>query len=69
MGTFPAVLSGADEAAVNLFLQGRIRLTEIPRLIEGALNSHESTSNPSVEDILAAAKAAREHVLSSVARS
>ncbi len=69
MGTFPAVLSAADETAVGLFLQGRIRLTEIPRLIEGALNSHEPTSNPSVEDILAAATAAREHVLSSVARS
>src|SRR5256714_1928151 len=32
-GTYPAVLCGADEVAVDLFLQRRIRFTDIPHLI------------------------------------
>lgn len=39
-GTLPTVLNAADEAAVELFLAGRIGFTDIPRLVEGAMSRH-----------------------------
>jgi 1-deoxy-D-xylulose-5-phosphate reductoisomerase len=53
-GTYPAVLSAADEVAVDRFLKGQIRFTDIPKIISKALDGHRGTSNPSLEDILAA---------------
>jgi 1-deoxy-D-xylulose-5-phosphate reductoisomerase len=53
-GTYPAVLSAADEVAVDRFLKGQIRFTDIPKIISKALDGHRSTSKPSLEDILAA---------------
>ena len=35
---YPIVLNAADEVAVDLFLKGKIRFTEIPELIEETLN-------------------------------
>lgn len=49
-GTYPAVLAAADEVAVEEFLAGRIRFTDIPRLIERVLAAH----SPGPEDDLAA---------------
>jgi 1-deoxy-D-xylulose-5-phosphate reductoisomerase len=68
-GTFPAVLSAADEAAVNLFLDHRITFTDIPRLVEQALNEHLPNSRPSIDDILTAARWARQRVSASTVRS
>jgi 1-deoxy-D-xylulose-5-phosphate reductoisomerase len=48
------VLSAADEVAVDRFLKGQIRFTDIPKIISKALDGHRSTSKPSLEDILAA---------------
>jgi 1-deoxy-D-xylulose-5-phosphate reductoisomerase len=62
-GTKPAVLCAADEVAVELFLAGRIRFTDIPRLIEQTLDKHSSISHPSLEDIMAADNWAREKVI------
>jgi 1-deoxy-D-xylulose-5-phosphate reductoisomerase len=62
-GTYPAVLSATDELAVELFLDGRIRFTDIPRLVEDALGEHNSRSNPTLEDITAAASWARRRVM------
>jgi len=53
-GTYPAVLSAVDEVAVDRFLKGQIRFTDIPKIISKALDGHRSTSKPSLEDILAA---------------
>jgi 1-deoxy-D-xylulose-5-phosphate reductoisomerase len=53
-GTYPAVLCGADEVAVDLFLAGAIRFTDIPVLVEEALNQHNGASGPDLEQILAA---------------
>jgi 1-deoxy-D-xylulose-5-phosphate reductoisomerase len=39
-GSYPAVLAGADEEAVALFLEGRIRFTDIPRIVEEVLAEH-----------------------------
>ncbi len=38
-GGYPAALNGADEAAVELFLQGRLGFMDIPDAIERALNA------------------------------
>jgi 1-deoxy-D-xylulose-5-phosphate reductoisomerase len=39
--SMPAVLSGANEIAVNAFLQGQIRFLEIPQLVENTMEKHE----------------------------
>ncbi len=61
--TYPAVLSAADEEAVGLFLKGRIRFTDIPRLVADTLQRHDPVDGPTVEDILAADAWARESLL------
>ena len=58
-GTCPAVLSAADEVAVDLFLGGHIGFTDIPRLVAQALKEHKNIPNPSLDDILAADEWAR----------
>lgn len=61
-GTYPAVLSTADEVAVALFLEERISFTDIPKLVAEALEEHHSTLHPSLEDVLAADNWARRRV-------
>jgi len=61
-GTYPAVLCGADEVAVELFLSGGIKFTDIARLVEQALEGHKATSHPTLEEILAADSWGREMV-------
>jgi 1-deoxy-D-xylulose-5-phosphate reductoisomerase len=62
-GTFPAVLVGADEAAVSLFLDGKIPFTDIPKLIEDVLSRHSPTASPSLEEIIFAENWARSRAL------
>jgi 1-deoxy-D-xylulose-5-phosphate reductoisomerase len=62
-GSYPAVLCGADEAAVQQFLVGKIKFTDIPKLVEQALAEHKSISKPDLEEIMAADSWARERVL------
>ena len=59
-GTYPAVVSAADEVAVELFLDRRIGFTSIPALVEDTLSKHAPVSNPNLEDILDADGWARE---------
>jgi len=40
-GGYPVVLTGADQAAVELFLAGRIRFPDIPSSIESALEAYD----------------------------
>ena len=49
--TWPSALCGADEGAVQAFLKGKIPFKEIPLVIESALNSYESKSDPSLEQL------------------
>lgn len=65
-GTYPAVLSAADEVAVELFLGKRIGFMEIPALVERTLEAHVSTSSPSIDEVLAADSWAREVTSGSV---
>jgi 1-deoxy-D-xylulose-5-phosphate reductoisomerase len=53
-GTYPAVLCAADEVAVAFFLRGRIRLTDIARVVEDTLDKHQKTDNPTLDEILQA---------------
>ena len=62
-GTYPAVLSGAGEAAVELFLTGRIGFTDIAATVAGALEEHEPSSRPNIAEITAADTWARQRVL------
>ncbi len=48
---YPVVLTGADEAAVQLFLAGRIRFTDIPVFVERALEAHDGTPADNLQDI------------------
>ena len=61
-GTYPAVLSAADEVAVDLFLSTRIKFTDITRLVEEALEQHQSISHPSLEEIMEVDTQTREQV-------
>ena len=59
-GTYPAVLSAADEVAVRLFLDRRIGFNDIFRVVEKVLERHDPVFEPSFEDILAADRWARD---------
>jgi 1-deoxy-D-xylulose-5-phosphate reductoisomerase len=62
-GTYPAVLCGADEVAVELFLSQRIKFADIARLVEPVLEGHKATSHPTLEEILVADNWGREEVM------
>ncbi|HON01348.1 MAG TPA: 1-deoxy-D-xylulose-5-phosphate reductoisomerase [Acidobacteriota bacterium] len=59
-GTAPAILSAANEVAVELFLQGRLAFTSIPVLIEQTLVRCPVRPADSLEVILEADRVARE---------
>jgi len=52
--TYPAVLSGADDAAVGLFLAGKLPFEQIPRVVEEVLARHAPMPATSLEVVLAA---------------
>lgn len=58
-GTMPAVLNGANEVAVQLFLDGRIGYTDISHIIYEAMNSHKVVKNPDLGELLEADRDAR----------
>jgi 1-deoxy-D-xylulose-5-phosphate reductoisomerase len=60
--TSMAAVAGADESAVQAFLDGRIRFTEIPVLLRESLNQHNSTSSPTLDDSLEAEAWGRQFV-------
>ena len=62
-GTACAILNGANEEAVGLFLAEKIGFSDIPRLVAEARAAVAVQQDPSLEDILAADQAARQAVL------
>ena len=62
-GTACAILNGANEEAVGLFLADSIGFHDIPRLVAKARAEVPVVQNPSLEEILAADAAARRSVL------
>lgn len=61
-GTLPTTFNSADEAAVDLFVKGKISYPEITEKIAYAMEKASFCENPSVEEIMAADKEARELV-------
>lgn len=60
--TAPAWMNGANEAAVDAFLSGRIPWSEIARLIESAMNRYDGAVAESVEAVVRADLRGRECV-------
>lgn len=57
--TMPAVLNGADEILVDLFLHEHISFTDIPFIMEKVMDTHSPQTIRNVDDVLAADKWAR----------
>lgn len=62
-GLMPAVLSSANEAAVSLFLDGKIRFCEIAETVAAAMDGFANKSDFTVEDVFCADRDARARVL------
>jgi len=58
--TLPSVLNAANEVAVNGFLEGWMKFTDIPLLIQRVMEEHEVKTVRTIEDILKADQWARE---------
>ncbi len=61
-GTACPVMNGANEAAVALFLEGKIGFYEIYSLVKGAVEAVPFIQSPNLEQILEADRLAREYV-------
>jgi 1-deoxy-D-xylulose-5-phosphate reductoisomerase len=59
-GTAPAILNAANEVAVDAFLERRLRFTDIPRVIDGALSALAPRPADDLEVILEDDQRARE---------
>ncbi|MEZ5429316.1 MAG: 1-deoxy-D-xylulose-5-phosphate reductoisomerase [Pyrinomonadaceae bacterium] len=71
-GTMPAVLNAANEVAVRAFLEDKIGLSDIPRIIEGVMDEHQVADAADLETVLTADRQARiraEELLSTPAAS
>lgn len=62
-GSMPAVLNAANEQAVALFLDEKIKFLDIPRCIEMTCARHNNAPHPSLEDIIGADIWARQQVI------
>lgn len=63
-GNLGAVMNGANEAAVDLFLHDRIPFYRIPELVRGAMDAVDYLPEITVDDVLESDRAAREVVYS-----
>lgn len=53
-GSMPTVFNAANEMAVKLLLEKKIRFVQIPEIIGAAMHNHQVRVNPNVEEILQA---------------
>ncbi len=51
-GSMPTVYNAANEKAVSLFLERKIKFLQIPEVIEACMQNHKNIMNPTVDDIL-----------------
>ena len=61
-GSLPTVFNAANERAVALFLEKRIRFLQIPELIGMAMDAHRVVENPTLQEILAAESETYEYI-------
>ncbi|MDD3765644.1 MAG: 1-deoxy-D-xylulose-5-phosphate reductoisomerase [Eubacteriales bacterium] len=62
-GTMPTVLNAANEAAVELFLEGKIKFLEIAEIVEKHLQKHKKIINPSLSEIIDLDRQIKEEIL------
>lgn len=65
-GTAPAVLNASDEIAVAAFMGMRIGFMQMAEVVKNALDAHSVITDPTLNQIIAADKWAREHSLAIV---
>lgn len=65
-GLKTAAANGAGEAAVKLFLDGKLKFLQIGELVSSAVDNQAAVKSYSIDDVFAADKAARAFVLDSV---
>ena len=63
-GTLPCVLNGANEIAVEAFLNDKIKFSDIPKLIEKTMSAHENKEDYVIEDVFAADKWSKDYTRS-----
>jgi len=61
-GTVGATLNAANEVAVQAFLDGKIKFTQIATHVEKVINNHHYIKNPCLEEVLAADTWARQEI-------
>ena len=64
LGTAGAVLNAANEEAVQGFLDGRLRFTDIAEVCAGVLAAHPYRSDPELDELRALDTWARQEVAS-----
>ncbi|MGN1044141.1 MAG: 1-deoxy-D-xylulose-5-phosphate reductoisomerase [Acutalibacteraceae bacterium] len=65
-GTSPAIINAANEEAVKMFLENKIKFTDIINLIKKARENIQSSQIKSINDVLLADKITREFIKSIV---
>ena len=61
-GNIPTAFNAANERAVAMFLDGKIRFLEIPEIAQACMEQCTYIASPSVEEILATEQAAYEYI-------
>jgi 1-deoxy-D-xylulose-5-phosphate reductoisomerase len=59
-GTLATVINAADEIAVRLFLDNKIKFPDISNIIEQTMRKHKNVQEPTLEEILKVDTWARE---------
>jgi 1-deoxy-D-xylulose-5-phosphate reductoisomerase len=67
-GTMPATLNAANEIAVEAFLDNKIRLSDIPKIIEDVMREHETKPVTNLETVLQCDRQARVNALKTLER-
>jgi 1-deoxy-D-xylulose-5-phosphate reductoisomerase len=67
-GTMPAAMNAANEESVQAFIEERIHLPDIPRVIDEVMTGHQRREVETLEDVLEADRSARTEAQSAIAR-
>ena len=67
-GTMPAAMNAANEEAVRSFIEERIHLTDIPRVIEAVMDQHNQGDADTLDAVLEADREARSGAHSIIAQ-
>ncbi|MBQ7891392.1 MAG: 1-deoxy-D-xylulose-5-phosphate reductoisomerase [Erysipelotrichaceae bacterium] len=65
-GNLPAIMNGANEAAVAMFLEEKISFLEIEEYVHKAVHDLEFIAHPTLEEVIASDKKARAYVIQCV---